>query len=91
MANPTNFVFSYKELAALLVREAGLTEGIWGLQVRFGMQATNFGPTDAELHPAAILAILEIGLQRFEKENNLSVNAAQVAKNGAAKKNRKKA
>lgn len=80
MPTPTQFTFTHKEIAELLVREAGLTEGIWGLQLRFGMSATNFGPSDEELNPAAVIAIIQIGLQRFDALNNLSVDAAQVAK-----------
>jgi hypothetical protein len=36
------------------------------------------GPTDTELQPAAIIPVLEIGLQKFEKETNISVDAAKV-------------
>ena len=36
MAEPTQFSFTFKELATALVKQAGLTSGIWGVQVRFG-------------------------------------------------------
>jgi hypothetical protein len=42
--------------------------------------------------PAAIIPVLEIGLQKFEKENNLSIDAASVnhkrTKGDALKKKR---
>jgi len=40
--------------------------------------ASNVGPSEAALMPAAIIPVLEIGLQKFEKVTNLSVDAAQV-------------
>jgi hypothetical protein len=44
------------------------------------------------LLPAAIVPILEIGLQKFDKETNLSVNAAEVnpLKKSETPKRRKK-
>jgi len=38
----------------------------------------NIGETEAEVRPTAIIPILEIGLQRSEKETNISVDAAKV-------------
>jgi hypothetical protein len=78
MAEPSQFVFSFKEVAEALVKRHGLHEGIWGLTVKFGMQATNMGQNDSELKPTVVVPILEIGLQKFDKENNLSVDAAKV-------------
>lgn len=78
MAEPTQITFSYKELVELLIKHAGLHEGIWGLFVTFGMQATNAGPNENDLKPAVIIPVVGIGLQKFEKENNLSADAAKV-------------
>jgi hypothetical protein len=78
MAEPTQISFTYKEVAELLVKKHGLHEGIWSLNFRFGIQATNFGPNDSDLKPTAIIPILEIGLQKVEKETNLTVDAAKV-------------
>ena len=78
MGEPSQITFSYKEVAEALVKRQGLHEGIWGVFVKFGMQATNIGPNENELAPAGILALLEFGLQKFPKENNLSVDASKV-------------
>jgi hypothetical protein len=78
MPEATQIVYKHKELVELLIRDRGLHEGIWGLFVRFGMGASNVGATEAELQPAAIIPVLEIGLQKFEKETNISVDAAKV-------------
>ena len=81
---PKQLVFTYKEVAAALLRAAGVTEGHWGLHFRFGLAATNIGPSDNELSPAAIVAISEIGLQQFQRPTNLSVDAAEVTQNASA-------
>ena len=71
----------YKHLATLLVKEQGLHEGLWGVYVRFGLRASNM-PVQHEhginLMPTAILPVLEIGIQPFPEENDLTVNAAKV-------------
>jgi len=93
MAEPTQIIFSYKELAEILVKKQGLHEGIWGLFVKFGIQGLNTGPNENDLKPCALIPILEVGLQRFDTENNLSVDAAKVnpVQQPAARSSRQKA
>jgi hypothetical protein len=43
MAEATQYSFSLKEIAELLVRERGLTEGKWMLALEFGIGVGNFG------------------------------------------------
>lgn len=95
MAEPTLITYSFKELATLLVKEQGLHEGYWGIYAKFGITAANAGPTDADLRPTALVPILELGLQRYEELNNLSVDAAEVnprpgSKRSVSKKGRSK-
>lgn len=82
MAESTQIVFKHKEVVEALLKRQGIHEGIWGLYVRFGIQGANIGQSDADLVPAAIIPILEIGLQRFKEVNNLSVDAAEVNPEG---------
>lgn len=86
MATPKQYVFSFKEIAALMVKDVGVKEGHWGIHVRFGLQAGNVGANNDDLKPAAILPILEMGLQRFEEPTSLSVDAAEVNRNPRARK-----
>lgn len=90
MAEANQIGFSFKEVVEALVRAHGLHEGIWGIWLRFGLNASNVGPNESDLHPAAVIPILEIGLQKFEKESNLTVDAAKVNPRPStpAKKNR---
>lgn len=78
MPEIANIVFSYKEVATALLKAQGIHEGLWSLFIRFGLSAANVGGNDEELKPTAIIPILEIGLQKGEKENNVTVDAAKV-------------
>ncbi len=86
MAEASQFMFSYKEIVEALVKKQGLHEGIWVLSVNLGMQATNVGPTESDLKPAALVAIMGIGIQKADKETNLSVDAAKVNPKGRPSK-----
>lgn len=78
MPEASQIMFSYKEVVEALIKKQGLHEGLWMLSVSFGMQATNIGTNESDFKPACVVAILQVGLQKTEKENNLSVDAAKV-------------
>jgi hypothetical protein len=78
MPEVTQIAFKHAEIVELLIKKQGIHEGIWGLFVKFGLNASNIGPNETELMPAAILGVLEIGLQKFDKESNLALDAAKV-------------
>ena len=75
-------VTSHKQVVEALVKYHGINEGIWGLFVRFGLGASNVGPDENQLSPAAIVPVVEIGIQKFAKETNLSVDAGKVNPRG---------
>ena len=78
MPETSQYTFSFKEIVTALVKAQDIHEGIWGLFVNFGLNASNVGPTESELRPAAMVPLLALGLQKFPKETNLSVDAAKV-------------
>jgi hypothetical protein len=78
MPEPSQVTFSFQEIAELLVKKQELHEGIWGIFLKFGLGASNIGPNDTDLRPAAIVGVIEIGLQKFDKSSNLTVDAAKV-------------
>jgi hypothetical protein len=78
MPETNQYIFSFKEIVTALVKSHDIHEGIWGLFVNFGINAQNMGPSESELRPAAIIPILQMGLLKYDKENNLSVDAAKV-------------
>jgi hypothetical protein len=88
-------MFSYQDVVECLLKKQGIHEGIWGISVSFGLgavNAVNVVEPDKFL-PAAIIPVQEIGIQKFETESNLTVDAAKVnprpAKKTPAKKSGK--
>lgn len=90
MAEAQIFKFTFEELADLMVRELHLSEGLWGLYMRFGIAAGNTGSGLEDLKPTAVVPVLEIGLQRFDEPSNLTVDAAEINKPARAKVKRSK-
>jgi hypothetical protein len=78
MPEPGQILFSYKEVVESLLKANGIHEGIWALFVKFGLNAANIGESDTVVRPAAIIPILEIGLQKADKESNIAVDAAKA-------------
>jgi hypothetical protein len=78
MSESRQIVFTFKEIARELVRREGIQEGHWGIFVKFGIQGTNLGPNESGLFPTAIVPVLELGIQKFETPNNLTIDAAEV-------------
>jgi hypothetical protein len=78
MAEPTQIMFSHKEVVTALLKEQGIHEGIWMLAMQFGFAAANVGSSEGDLNPAAIVPVIKIGVQRAETQNSLSVDAADV-------------
>lgn len=78
MAEPNQIIFKHREVVEALLRQENIHEGIWGLYVRFGLQAVNVGVAPGDLMPAAIVPLLEIGLQKFDTESNIAVDASKV-------------
>jgi hypothetical protein len=88
MPEPTQIVFTHKEVVEALVRKHSIREGIWGLYMRFGIKGANVGSSSGDIQPAAIIPILEIGLQKMDEVNNISVDAStlKTAESSAAKR-----
>lgn len=96
MPDNSPILVNYKELAEVLIREKGIREGFWGLFVRFGLNAANvnFALPDGSktaVVPTAMIPILELGIQRFPEEHELSVDAGKVNAKRSAKTRTRKA
>ncbi len=79
MGQAQQYMFTYKELAELMVKKQDLHEGHWGIYFEFGLQGTNVQNQEKDqMVPAALLMVSKIGLQRFENETPLTVDAAIV-------------
>lgn len=78
MAEPTQIMFSHKEVVTALLKAQGINDGIWMLSMQFGIGAANVGSSEGDLNPAAIVPVLKIGIQRADSQSSLSVDAAEV-------------
>ncbi|MBZ5537765.1 MAG: hypothetical protein LAO31_17560 [Acidobacteriia bacterium] len=92
MPRATQVIFNFKELAEILVEKEDIHEGHWGIFVKFGIGAINAPHQSGAFVPTALVPILELGIQRFDQPNDLSVDASVVnaAKNKAGKRTKKK-
>lgn len=67
MPESTATMFTHQALAELLVKSQGIHEGIWGIAIQFGLGAANAGPNDEEMHPSAIVPVLNVGIGKFHR------------------------
>lgn len=75
-----NYTFSHTELAETLIKKLDIHDGLWGVYVEFNFTAANLptGPDPKTMLPASINFVSKIGIQRFDVQTNLTVDAAQV-------------
>ena len=66
MSTPKQITFTYREIAEMLARDAGVQKGLWGLYVRFGLAAANIGASSDDMKPAAIVPIIDRTSERRE-------------------------
>ena len=80
MPETRQIVFSYKELAEMLVKHQDIHEGLWGIYAEFGITAANINSDpQGDSVPAAIIPLQRLGLQRYDVEVlGLTVDAAVV-------------
>lgn len=90
MAKIEKYTFDYHEVVEALIKQQGINTGLWALAVEFGIKATNIGPDDKQLSPAAIIPIRNIGIIRAEESTNLSVDASIVNPATGTKRAKKK-
>ena len=75
-----NIEFNYREVAEALIRYHNINAGLWGISIKFGIQGANIGQgPGSDVTPAAIVPVLNMGLQRFDTPNNLTVDASKIA------------
>ncbi len=90
MSETRAIVFKHSEVLEALLKKQGIYEGIWALRITFGLKATNIGPSEDSLSPAAIVGIIDIGIQKAEKESSIAVDAAKVNPKPKGKVTRRK-
>lgn len=80
MPEVQTYSFSNKELIELMIKESGVHDGDWMLQITFGFTAGNFGPGEDDIFPGGITIVQQIGITKATAESpkSLTVNAAIV-------------
>ena len=78
MPEAKQVVFTYKELAEILVKKLNLHEGIWGIYIEFAIQGANIKDQSGQVTPSAVVPVVRMGLQRMDEVNSISVDAAVV-------------
>jgi len=79
MAEASVYSFSFKEVTETLIKKQGIHEGHWGIRIKFGLGAANFGGVGGgPLLPTALVPVVEIGIQKADTPNDLTVDASQV-------------
>jgi hypothetical protein len=74
--------FSHEELLAILLKNAGIHEGLWMLSINFGLSATNMSNSnngEENLRPCVMAFVEHFGLMRVERVlKGLTLDAALV-------------
>jgi hypothetical protein len=83
-------LYTNQELTELMVKDRGITSGHWAILVKFRLSGGHID-VEGSTHPAAIILIDGIGLQRTDASFPLAVDASKVSKSrrvrvGAAQK-----
>jgi hypothetical protein len=80
MPQVNQYMFTHKELLVMLIKQAGLHDGKWMIAANLGFSPGNFGPSPDQMSPGAIMAILQIGIQRAMEEtpDQMILDAAVV-------------
>jgi len=80
MPEATNYTFTHKEIAEVLIKKQDIHEGFWAIHIEFGLGAANIssGPEDQNVMPSALVPVKKIGIQKFDQQNPLTVDAALV-------------
>lgn len=85
MAETTQYAFSLREIAELLIRKHGIREGRWTAQIEFGLGAGHFGPSQNEARPTAFVQVNKILLSRAIEDtpSHLVIDAEKLAAGAA--------
>ena len=62
MADPTQFSFDLREVTEALIKQQGLTSGIWTLSVEFNFTALTSGPSPQDVKPSILVQVNRLQL-----------------------------
>lgn len=74
----TEYIFSHENIARLMLKDRGISEGLWLLTIGFSMSGATIGPSQEEALPSAIVGIQSFGLQSTEHKGPMVFDAAKL-------------
>ena len=83
--------FTNKELLEMLIKQADVHEGRWMLATNFGFTVGNFGPTNEQSAPGAVVIVNHMGIQKAAADTpiEMSLDAAVVNPSSASSAKRR--
>ena len=79
MPETQQITFSDREIVEMLIKNQNIHDGYWGIIIGFGLGAGTLpAPPNGHPVPSAIVQIQKIGIQRSDKPNPGTIDAAKV-------------
>lgn len=80
MADPILFSFDLKEVTEALIKQQGLTTGVWALGVEFNFQAVAAGTSPEEVKPSILVQVNRLQLVEAPSDSPVGthVDAAKL-------------
>lgn len=69
MPNISQYTFSFDEVAAALLREQKIHEGLWQLALELNLSVGNIGTAKENVRPGAAVQVMSFALQRKEQKD----------------------
>ena len=91
MPEVNHYAFKNMELLETLIKQAGVHEGRWLLNVQFGFAPGNFGPSSDQLVPGVAVVIQNIGIARAPAEAPVEMTLDAAVVNRVPKRQKQKA
>ncbi|RUV39974.1 MAG: hypothetical protein E5X23_06535 [Mesorhizobium sp.] len=84
MAEPTQYSFTLQELAELLVRKQGITEGRWAVGFDLSIGVGIMGPNEVDARPGAMIQISGVNISKVPPDSPANANEAVFIVDAAA-------
>jgi hypothetical protein len=80
MPEVSQYLFNHKEVLEALIKRAGVHEGKWMIVASFGFSAANFGPSQDQMAPGAVVVLQQMGIQKAvpDAPESMTIDAALV-------------
>jgi hypothetical protein len=81
MSNATQYQFDLLEVAKLLMKQQGITEGRWAIGVGFNVMAGHAGPSPEAARPSMIVSVDKINIGRADENtpDSMVVDAKSIS------------